>query len=249
MKIGEDFDKMEFSWFGLDLLEPNALLSDTLITVVAFIFAGLVIRNFPTSKPFYRYWKWLFILQGISFFFGGLGHVLYNYTGIWGKYAPLAIAIGFIMMAEHAMISIMAERRQVFFFWVSRIKALLALVTLTSLMFTIDVENNLSTLLLVPSLNTGIGYFATLFFLAGRLARRHSKALYWLPASVLTLVPAAVFQANKINLHPWFDRNDFSHLMIILTFFMYYAAIKGFYRDKNLKEVSNLVGTKQAVSG
>ena len=231
MRIGSDFDKMEFSWFGLDLLEPNALLTDSLITVFGFIFAYLVIKNLPTNKPFYNYWKWLFILQGTSFFFGGLGHVLYNYTGVWGKYAPLSTAVFFIMMVEHAMISLLTEKQQKTFFLLSKIKAVVAVVALTVVMFTVDVENNLPVLLIVPSVNTAIGYFTTLFFLGWKFARTKSRALYLLPISVLTLIPAAVLQAKKINFHPWFDRNDFSHLLIIISFFLYYYAIKGYYRD------------------
>lgn len=241
MKIGEDFDKMEFSWFGLDLLEPNALISDTLITVVAFVCAYLVAKNFPTKDRFYNYWKWLFILQGSSFFLGGLGHVLYNYTGVWGKYFPLLTAVGFIMVIEHAVICLVPEKQQRGFFLASRIKALLAVISLTVLMFTIDVENNLSTLLLVPSLNTAIGYISTLGVLGLKYAKTKSKALYLLPVSVLTLVPAALFQAKKISFHPWFDRNDFSHLLIITTFVLYYFAIKGYYRDTQKLNASPLV--------
>lgn len=231
MKIGEDFDKMEFSMFGLDLLEPNSLISDSLITIVALFFAYKVSKKFPLNQPFYNYWKWLFILQGISFFLGGLGHVLYNYTGVWGKYFPLATAVGFIMVIEHAVICLLPQENRKIYFNLSKTKAFLALTILTVMMFTMDVENNLSTLLLVPSANTAVGYILTLGVIGFIYARKKSKALYLLPLSVLTLIPAAIFQAQKISFHPWFDRNDVSHLLIISTFFMYYFAIKGYYRD------------------
>ena len=35
MLIGSDFDKIEFSFLGLDLLEPNAFIGDTLILITA----------------------------------------------------------------------------------------------------------------------------------------------------------------------------------------------------------------------
>lgn len=231
MRIGSDFDKMEFSWFGLDLLEPNALLTDTLISVVAFVFLALVIRKFPLNQAFYNYWKWLFILQGISFFLGGLGHTLYNYTGIWGKFVPMVFATGMVMMVEHAMLTLIPESKQKLFMTISKIKGLTTIVVLLILMFVMDVENNLPKLLLVPSLNSTIGYFATLVFLGFRYGKRTSKALYLLPVSVLILIPAAIFQMKKINLHPWFDRNDVGHLLIIVTLFLYYFAINGYYRD------------------
>ena len=231
MRIGSDFDKMEFSWFGLDLLEPNSLLTNSLITIFAFTFATLVIRKFPLNQAFYRYWKWLFILQGTSFFLGGLGHVLYTYTGIWGKFVPMVFATGMIMMAEHAMFTLIPENRQKLFMSISKIKAVTAITVLLILMFSMDVENNLPKLLLVPSLNSTIGYFATLFFLGWRYGKRISKALYLLPISVLVLIPAAIFQMMKINIHPWFDRNDVGHLLIIITLCLYYFAIKGYHRD------------------
>jgi hypothetical protein len=39
MIIGADFPKIEFSLFGLDLVEPNAFIGDTLILAVALFFA------------------------------------------------------------------------------------------------------------------------------------------------------------------------------------------------------------------
>lgn len=234
MIVGEDFDKMEFSLFGLDLLEPNALISDTLITVIGLIFAYKVAKNFPTNELFYRYWKLLFLFQGISFFLGGMGHVLYNYTGVWGKYFPLVTSISFILVIEHATITLLPENQRKIPYLLSKIKGVLAFIALTKIMFLIDVKNNLPTLLLIPSLNTTIGYFATLGFIGWKYAKKGYKSLYLLPISVLTLIPAAIAQAKKISFHPWFDRNDFSHLLIIATFFLYYYAIKGYYRDTKL---------------
>lgn len=230
MRIGSDFDKMEFSWFGLDLLEPNALLTDTLISIFAFTFAILVAKNFP-RQPFYNRWKWLFRLQGASFFLGGFGHVLYNYTGVWGKFVPMIFATGFVMMVEHSMLTLIPESKRKIFLTLSKVKAGITLSILTTMMFTMDVENNLPKLLLVPSLNTTIGYFATQFFLGIKYGRTKSRALYLLPISVLVLVPAGIFQIMKINFHPWFDRNDAGHLLIVISLFLYYFAIKGYYRD------------------
>ncbi|MDB2657004.1 hypothetical protein N9Y60_02990 [Crocinitomicaceae bacterium] len=231
MRIGSDFDKMEFSWFGLDLLEPNALVSDGLITIIAFIFAAIVIRKFPSNKAFYKYWKWLFIIQGLCFLVGGMGHVLYNYTGVWGKFMPTVFATLMVMTAEHAMLTLIPESKQKLFMGLSKIKAAITVSIVLVLMFTIDVENNLPKLILAPSVNSTIGYFATLFFLGMRYGKRVSKALYLFPISVLILVPAGILQMMKINIHPWFDRNDAGHLLIIISLFLYYYAIKGYHCD------------------
>lgn len=231
MKIGEDFEKIEFSFFGLDLLEPNILISNLLITIVGVYLGYCVSKKFPIKQTFYKFWMMLLIIQGLSFFLGALGHVLYNYTGIWGKYVPLTTSFLFISILERAMTSLLPEAKRKIFNRLSILKAFLAFIVLTVLMFTIDVENNLPTLLFVPSLNSAIGYFFTLGYLGIKFAKEKSKALYLLPLSILTLIPAAIFQAKKISFHPWFDRNDASHVLIVITLILYYFAVKGFHRD------------------
>jgi hypothetical protein len=47
--------------------------------------------------------------------------------------------------------------------------------------------------------------------------------------STLILIPTAIFQSKKINFHQWFDRNDVSHILIIISLIIYYKAIKGYY--------------------
>lgn len=230
MIIGSDFEKIPFSVFNLDLVEPNSLITNSLICIIGLFLAYRTRKNFPIKQPFFRYWYLLFVLQGVGFLFGGLGHVLYNYTGVWGKFFPLTFGILFCTALEHAMICLLPEEKRALYFKLSKLKSVVALAALTTLMFTIDVENNLSTLLLVPSLNTTIGYVLTLGFLGWKYAQKTTKALYLLPISVLTLIPAAIVQAKKISFHPWFDRNDFSHLLIVVTLILYYYAIRGYYR-------------------
>lgn len=231
MKIGEDFDKIEFSLFGLDLLEPNVLLSNALITITGLFLGWRMFKTLPVKELFYKYWMWLLIVQGLSFFLGAMGHVIYNYTGVWGKYVPLTTAMIFNLILEIAMIQLLPENRKKLFQNLAFGKSIIAIVSLTIIMFAVDVEKNVQILLIVPSLNTTIGYILALGVLGWKYAKKTSKALYLLPLSVLTLIPAAIFQAKKINIHPWFDRNDASHLLIALTLIMYYYAVKGYYRD------------------
>jgi len=48
--------------------------------------------------------------------------------------------------------------------------------------------------------------------------------LFWI--GVLVMVPSAFFQFMKINFAPWFDRNDASHILLAITFFLFYWGIK-----------------------
>ena len=49
MLIGRDYDKIEFSFLGLDLLEPNAFIGDTIILITAIIIA-LKIKKIQSTK-------------------------------------------------------------------------------------------------------------------------------------------------------------------------------------------------------
>ena len=53
MKIGEDFPKIEFEMFGLDLVEPNAIIGDTILFLTAIFFA-IKIGKFTIQNDFFK---------------------------------------------------------------------------------------------------------------------------------------------------------------------------------------------------
>jgi hypothetical protein len=61
-----------------------------------------------------------------------------------------------------------------------------------------------------------------------------SPSFKYLWISALVLIPTAIIQSKKINIHQWFDRNDVSHILLIVSLFLYYKAIKGY--SKKLTE-------------
>jgi hypothetical protein len=126
MIIGADFDKIEWSPFGLDLVEPNALIGDTILLVIA-LFAAFKVKKMGTT-PFFKNWYFFFVVFGIGFFLGGLGHLCYNYWGVFGKYASWYSGINSIHILELAMISIYQNKKsKKIFTIISRIKLFLAL--------------------------------------------------------------------------------------------------------------------------
>ena len=50
MLIGDDFDKIEFTLLGLNLVEPNSIIGDSLLAVMAFIMAFKTKKFKDTSK-------------------------------------------------------------------------------------------------------------------------------------------------------------------------------------------------------
>ena len=240
MKIGEDYNKMEFTFMNLELLEQNALLTDSLIAIVGITLGFIIMkRNKKFTTPFFRYWQILFFVYGIGFFFGGMGHVFYGYFGLTGKYLALITGFGIPVMIEHAMISLLPKEKQAKLFLLSKLKTVAAIIALTIVYFTVTSEEKaLPALLLVPSLNIFIGLTLTCGVLGMMFGKTIAKSFYILPITVLVMVPAAVLQIAKINLHPWFDRNDASHVLLITTLIMYFFAVEGYRKHLQKESIS-----------
>ena len=226
MKIGEDFPKIAWDFLDLQLLEPNAFIGDTLIAIIAFVF-------FFRSKKLYRknrisynlYWSYFFLVFGIGFFLGGLGHLLYNYLGVSGKFGAWYLAIFASFAVEMAMATQLSQKKSLFqkiiFF-----KAGISLVALSFMIIFIDLSLNPSLGMIVPTINSFIGLLFALGYLGYIYSKRKSKSFKYLYWSVIVLLPSVAFQGLKINFNPWLDRNDVSHILLILTLFLYFQSLK-----------------------
>lgn len=231
MLVGEDFPKIEFDFLGLDLLEPNTFIGDTLIFVFALYFI-YKLRPFVKQHVFFLYWRNFFLLFGVGFFLGGLGHLLYNYWGIPGKTPSWFLGIIAVFYIEQAMISIHPkEKIKKLLSRLSRIKLLLAVVAALLVSIYVDLEADYSKGMLVPTINSTLGLFSTLGFL-GFYYSRENKGFNYFWISVLILIPAAVFQALKISFVQWFDKNDVGHILLIVGMFFYYAGIKAYVKGR-----------------
>ena len=231
MRIGTDFEKIDFTLFGLDLLEPNSLVGN----LILFLFGiGLSIKVYRLNRSelFFKYWMLFFIIFGFSFGFGGLGHVFFNYWGVPGKYAGWCFSIVSIYFMERAMLSLYKDRLQSFLVLLSKLK-LFFFLFLEVLVFTIlDLDTNPQLGLVVPSINTAIGFVFCLGFLARTLAKKINPAFNYFFLSIFILIPGAIVQAMKIGIVPWFDRNDISHLLLLFTILLHWKGIKAYSSSK-----------------
>jgi hypothetical protein len=226
MKIGEDYPKIEWDFMGFQLLEPNAFIGDTIIAIVAFILFYKARRIYKKSKNSYNLlWMWFFMVFGIGFFAGGLGHLLYNYLGIFGKYGAWYIGILSSFLLELAMVSQLYKHK----FLLEKIvvlKAVLSLLLLTALIISTDLSSSPLKGLVIPTINSFIGLLFALAYLGYQFTKTKSKGFRFLYWSILVLLPTVLFQGMKINFHPWLDRNDVSHLLIIITLILYYTSLR-----------------------
>ena len=235
MIIGEDFPKIEFEMLGLELVEPNAFIGDTILFLTAIYFA-FKIAKYPHQSTFTKNWRLFFLIFGVSFLFGGIGHTFYNYLGIAGKYPSWHLGIVAIYFLEKAMISLHPEeafRKR--FYTLILVQMLTALIAEIAVCMFVDLEPDVSLGLKVPSLNSFIGLFFGLGVLGLKYVKLYGQGFYYFFVSLFVLVPAAVSQTVKLNFAQWFDRNDLSHLSLLFGLIFYYKGVDYFQKIRSYK--------------
>ena len=233
MLIGKDFDKIEFSFFGLNLLEPNAFIGDSIILITA-LFLASKLRKFDTSNPFFKNWRYFFLLFGSGMFLGGVGHLMFNYFGFYGKYIPWLMGIWAVYFIEKAMISLSKNNYKTLLNKVILFKLFLFISLEIFVFCFIDMSEDHSIGLRVPAINSTIGFVFSLGFLGYKFSKEIDKNFIYFLYSVLLMIPSGIFITYKINIHPWFDKNDFGHLILVLTMILFYKAIKS-HSERYLK--------------
>lgn len=231
--IGQDFPKIEWHFLGLELLEPNAMLGDIVLFTISFGIAYRIRTQF-TQHPFYNYWRLFFIWFGWSFLFGGFGHLLYNYFGLWGKYPSWILSMFATYYLSLAQISLWPNVRQQKLFKTSAVFVLIAGLLIEIYVFnSINLHTDQSKGLVVPSIVSGINMIFSLFVLGLYYQKKYHSNFKFFWIGVLTLLPSALIQSQKINMHQWLDRNDMSHLLLGMSLICYYKGIQAFRSYQN----------------
>jgi len=225
--VGADFPKIEFQMFNLDLLEPMAIITDTILGFWS-IYLGYRVIKLHKQLPFYKNWTLFFILFGLGAFLGGIGHTFFNQLGITGKIPSWLMGPISIYFLEKAMISIywdkmIAKKLQL----ISNIKLVVVLAIFFYLLFTIGYPQKKNTPFLSIAINTIIGVISTAGILGFKYTEKFSAKFKFFWLGVLILLPTAFIFLLKINVHQWFDKNDFSHILFIIGITYFYLGISG----------------------
>jgi len=241
MVIGEDFPKIKFNLLGMDLVEPNSFIGNTLILLAA-LYCAHQTRKVSDGSPFFKLWNWFYIIFGISFFTGGLGHIFFNQWGISGKYGSWMLGILAVALIEVAMVSIypVIQNRELFQ-KIIFVKMLLAFSAEILVINFIDLNAEPARGMIVPTINSAIGLGTALGAMGYYYQKNIHDSFRYLTVSALVLLPSTAIQALKINPHPWFDRNDLSHLLLIAGCFLYLRSIKGYALSLETKNAPELI--------
>jgi hypothetical protein len=226
-----DFPKIGFHLFGLELLEPMALITNSILGLLALFFA-YKISKLKSKLPFYKYWKLFFLLFGIGILLGGIGHTFYNQLGVYGKIQGWCLGPFTIYLAERAMISIhWQDSKKSSLKKIAIAKLILVYAIFIAILF-ISEESKLSTQPFLPiAINTIIGFIGFVGVLGYKYSEEISSKFKYFCLGVLVLMPTALIFLMKVNIHPWFNKNDFSHLIFCLGITYFYLGVNSLAQD------------------
>lgn len=225
MLIGQDFEYVRFELFGYKLQEPNGFIGNTILFISSLIILRLL-SKYPKTD-FFKFWRYGIFTLGLSFFVGGFGHLLFQYYSHQGKIPSWYISLFIPFFIEIAMISILSnEKWKRIFKIISFSKLIVILIATTALLFVVDLEKEPQGVLKYTTIHTTLGLFSVLVGLAIYYARKITPSFYYFVFSVLVLIPAPFIQRMKINPHLFYDRNDLSHTLVLVSLIFYYYGIK-----------------------
>jgi hypothetical protein len=222
-------DKIAFELFGLHLLEPMALITNWLMAFFS-VYAYFKLSNTATEEL--KFWKKFYFWFAISTFFGGLGHVFFNYFDIPGKFPNWISAIIAGYFAGKAIIEneINLKRKKNFeLFLIIKGGILLSLSFVTFKFVFVAVD-------------AIITYVVFCGFVANSYVKRGLVDLKYMTYGVLVCIPSIFIFFFKLNPHRWLNKDDLSHLlMLACIYFFYLGASKRMNHTEVSLKVDNVI--------
>lgn len=231
--ILSSIDKIQFVFFGMNLLEPNAFITDGILGVLIFYF-GLKISRLQSPNRFFTYWKRFLILFGIGAFLGGIGHTFYNYFGLPGKTPAWFLGIISVYFIEMSMVSIHPNKKIIHkLTMLSSFKLILVLSTMLLVVFYAFPESKEYYCMLIVIFNSLLGVVLSTGILGYYYYRLGMSQHYgFMVIGVLIMIPSSAVFIFDVNIHQWFDKNDLSHLILGIGIAFFYAGLVRLYKQE-----------------
>jgi hypothetical protein len=226
MLVGEDFNKIHITMFGLNISEPNVMLSDLFMSIISF-YCGLRLLRGSGYSSFKSWWVYFFFVYGFSALSGGIGHALYAYFGSSGKLCGWISGIFSIYLIERAMteafndLTLKYQLKKL-----SLIKLIFFLIVFFSIFFFRHVDKQTSLPFLPIAINTIIGVTWFAGYYSFKLSKQINSDFRYIYVGVLIMIPSAFFFLCKVNIHPWLDKNDISHFLLTLGIVCFFIGVE-----------------------
>ena len=206
-------DKIAFNLFGLHLLEPMALITNWIMSAFS-LFAYLKLKN--TAIHDVVYWKKFFFWFAISTFFGGIGHLFFNYFDILGKFPNWITGVLSGYFAGKAIIvnlknNALEKKYELFLIIKGAILLLASIATLKFVFVAVDAI---------------ITYVIFCGFMANSLYKKGIVELKYMMYGVIVCLPSIFIFFFKINPHRWLNKDDLSHLLMLACIIFFYIGAK-----------------------
>lgn len=211
MKLGIEI--IEFKMMGLTLQEPMALITNWILATFSF-FAYYQLKN--GMSQFQDLWKKFYLTLGISMFFGGMGHLFYQYTGIPGKFPSWILGIAAGIFASLAMISLIKKENVRYILKV--VLFIKSFVLLNAAIYTYN--------FFFVAIDTSLTYLFYCGYLAIKLHKKNWEGIKFMYLGVLILLPSALIFGLRINLHRWLNKDDLSHLLMLGCIVFFFIGVR-----------------------
>lgn len=204
------------TFFDFAIHEPVTALTDFIITFLCLFFF-FQLRNKGNNVAI-NWWKAFFMLFGLSAFFGGFSHALFiihqgmEYKSCWISMQVLnGFAVFSVQMATYHTVLQNTNSRE----WWKQSYIVQLFIFLAAVIFYQD--------FLVVVLNNVVGLVPViaLHFIDSKKSEESKLIANGILISFLT----GIVHGAKLSLHAYFNFNDISHVLIMLSLFVVFSGV------------------------
>ena len=182
-----------------------AILWNGLIALVSLIFYLKTKQHHATNKPYFsKFFLWMFIATILGLF----GHLFFGYFGFYGKF-PSWLFI--VITSYYFALAILHLNNLISATWKNVLILKGGALLLLSYIFT--------TFNFV-AIDSIFSYIILGTYLGVKLNREVHN--YYLLVGTILIFPTLFIFGLKIQINPYFNKDDFSHFFILISLFFYY---------------------------
>ena len=217
-------EKISFSLFGFELLEPMAFVSNAVVALVCATGA------FRAGKLGMSKWMIFFVAFALASLSGAFSHLFWNYWGFAGKVIPWffgVVASGFLTVVMIDLFDFRFVTRRLLHFLVVIKGVFVLFMAYTQWNFLFVAVDTILSLFVACGIGTFVLYF-----------KYKRKDLLLMLIGFLVMLPAAFVFLFKLDLHLWLNREDLSHFLIASGLFFF---VQGLPQIRNKNAVVELL--------
>jgi hypothetical protein len=207
-------DKIQFSLFGLELLEPMSFVTNMLVVFVCLI--GVK----AASRQGVKYWKGFFLFYAIASFIGALSHIFWNYWAYYGKILPWlfgVVATSFLVFEVLGKLQFFKKNKNLLLTIILFKGGLVLFLAYTHWNFIFVAIDTIASLLV------SCGFIGA--YLVYNKGLTFLKYMFY---GVLIILPSAFVFLFQIDLHQYFNREDLSHIIIALGLLLFIKTVRDY---------------------